>query len=98
MGIDMSRAFNTNKRKRILDVLVQAGGNNDELRLVKALLAGMKLSVLFTCYLAAALSSIRESPNRSNPPVSSLGLPLELEYTDDVDFLDEKNKLPDHLQ
>ena len=54
--------------------------------------------VIFTCYLAAALSSVRESPNRSNPPVCSLGMPLEMEYTDDVDFLDEEKKPLDHLQ
>ena len=123
MGIDMSRAFDTIKRKRILDVLLQAGCNDDELRLVRALLAGTKLRVrvknelsdsfettigspqgdslspvLFTCYLAAALSSVRESSNRPNPPVSILGLPLEMEYADDVDFVDEEKKPLDQLQ
>ena len=48
--------------------------------------------------LAAVLSSILENSNRSNPPVSSLGLPLEMEYTDDVDFLDEEKKPLDDLQ
>jgi len=45
MGIDMSRAFDTIKRKRILDVLLKAGCNDDELRLVRALLAGTKIRV-----------------------------------------------------
>ena len=36
-GIDMSRAFDTIKRSKILDVLHQAGCNNDELRLVRLL-------------------------------------------------------------
>ena len=123
MGIDMSRAFDTIKRKRILDVLLQAGCNDDQLRLVRSLLAGTKLRVrvktelsesfettigspqgdslspvLFTCYLAAALSSVRESSTRPNPPVSSLGLPLEMEYADDVDFLHEEKKPLDQLQ
>jgi len=34
-GTDMSRALDTTKRKRILDVLLQAGCNDDELRLVR---------------------------------------------------------------
>jgi len=45
IGIDMSRAFDTIKRKRILDVLLQAGCNDDELSLVRALLAGTKIRV-----------------------------------------------------
>jgi len=44
MGIDMSRAFNTIKRKRILDALLQASCKDDELRLLRALLAGTKLN------------------------------------------------------
>ena len=55
------------------------------------------LSVLFSCFLAVALSSVRERPNRFNPPVSSLGLPQEMEYADDVNFLVEENKPLDHL-
>ena len=46
--------------------------------------------MLFTCYLAAALSSIREHCSRPNPPVSFLGIPLEMEYADYVDFIDEE--------
>ena len=89
----MSRAFDTIKRSKTLDALHQAGCNNDELRLVRLLLADTRLKVrvntahsaefettigspqgdglspvLFTCYLAAALSSVRESSTRPNPP------------------------------
>ncbi|KAI8479584.1 hypothetical protein Bbelb_426750 [Branchiostoma belcheri] len=115
MGIDMSRAFDTIKRSKVLDVLDQAGCNEDELRLVRLLLAGTKLQVrvgltysadfettigspqgdslspvLFTCYLASALSTVRRYSTRPNPPISPLGLPLEMEYADDVDFIDEE--------
>jgi hypothetical protein len=45
MGIDMSQAFETIKRAKILDVLHQAGCNEDKLRLVRLLLAGTKLKV-----------------------------------------------------
>ncbi|XP_035689837.1 uncharacterized protein LOC118425125 [Branchiostoma floridae] len=122
MGIDMSRAFDTIKRSKILDVLYQAGCNEDELRLVRILLAGTKLNVrvgstysadvettigspqgdslspvLFTCYLASALASIRSHSTRPNPPVSRLGIPLEMEYADDVDFIDEEKATLERL-
>ena len=48
--------------------------------------------VLFTCYLAAALSSVRKSSTRPNPPISPLGMPLEMEYADGVDFIDEEKQ------
>ena len=117
MVIDMSRAFDTIKRSKTFDVLHQAGCNNDELRLVRLLLADTRLkvhvktahsaefettigspqgdglsSVLFTCYLAATLSSVRESSTRPNPPISPLGMPLEMEYADDKDFIDEEKQ------
>ena len=123
MGIDMSKAFDTIKRKRILDVLHEAGCNEDELRLVRSLLASTRLKVrvnselsaefettigspqgdslspvLFTCYLAAALRSVRNRSTRPNPPVSEIGMPLEMEYADDVDFLDEEKVPLDTLQ
>ena len=122
MGIDMSRAFDTIKRSKTLDVLHMAGCNEDELRLVRTLLAGTKLKVrvksaysaefettigspqgdslspvLFTCYLAAAISSVRRCSTRPNPPISSLGMPLEMEYADDVDFIDEEKDTLDRL-
>jgi len=43
--IDMSRAFEIIKPKYILDVLQQAGCNDDELKLARTLLAGTKLRV-----------------------------------------------------
>jgi hypothetical protein len=53
MGIDMSRAFGTIKRAKILDVLHQGGCNEDELRLVRILSAGTKLKVsVKSAYLA----------------------------------------------
>ena len=45
MRIDMSRAFDTIKRSKTLDVLHQAGCNNDALRLVRLLLADTRLKV-----------------------------------------------------
>ena len=45
MGIDMSRAFDTIKRKKILEVMELAGCNEDELRLIRTLLANSYLSV-----------------------------------------------------
>ena len=45
MSIDMSRAFDTIKRAKVLDVLEQAGCNEDELSLVRLLLADTKRKV-----------------------------------------------------
>ena len=45
MGIDMSRAFDTINREKILDVLSLAGCNADDLRLVCILLVGTNLTV-----------------------------------------------------
>ena len=117
MGIDMSKAFETIRRTKVLEVLQQANCNEDELRLVRLLLANTNLKVcvkkvysdefqtsigspqgeslspvLFTCYLAAALATVRERSTRPNPPISTWGMPLEMEYADDVDFLDEKKE------
>ena len=44
---------------------------------------------LFTLVLAAALHHLRAVSSRPNPPVSELGIPLEWEYADDVDFVDD---------
>ena len=44
---------------------------------------------LFTLVLAGALHHLRAVSNRPNPPVSSLGMPIEWEYADDCDFADE---------
>ncbi len=48
---------------------------------------------LFTLTLAGALYHRRAVLTRPNPPFSDLSLPLEWEYADDVDFLDEE-KIP----
>jgi hypothetical protein len=114
MGIDMSKAFDTIKRQKILDTLSEATCDEDEIRLVRTLLAETTLKIrvnsetsdvfdtsigspqgdslsptLFTCYLAGALKSLRATSTRPNPPIADNGMPLEMEYADDVDFLDE---------
>ena len=45
---------------------------------------------LFTLTLAGALNYVRASivEYRPNPPISDTLMPLESEYSDDVDFLD----------
>ena len=122
MGIDMSRAFDTINRSKALEVLNMAGCNEDDHRLVRALLANTHLTVrvkgtqsawfetsigspqgdslspvLFTCYLAAALRKVRESTSWLNPPISDLGMPLEWEYADDVDFANNEREPLDLL-
>ena len=46
---------------------------------------------LFTLYLAGALLQLRAVTScfRPNPPISNDNLPLEWEYADDTDFMDE---------
>ena len=44
---------------------------------------------LFTLVLAAALHHLRAMSDRPNPPVSSIGMPIEWEYADDCDFAAE---------
>ena len=117
MGIDMSRAFDTIQRHRILDVMHLASSSDDDLQLVHLLLADTHLMVqvrsaqsawfettlgppqgdslspvLFMCYLAAALIAVRQKTTRPNPPISTRGMSLEWEYTDDVDFTDEEQE------
>ena len=45
MGIDMSSAFDTIKRSTILRLLVDAGCSEDDVRLVRLLLAGTTIKV-----------------------------------------------------
>ena len=123
MGIDMSSAFDTIKRSTILRLLEDAGCSEDDVRLVRLLLAntGVKVRVnseisaefistngsfqgdslsgaLFTLNLAGALYHVRAVvPERPNPPISDTGLPLEWEYSDDTDFLDEERETLDAL-
>ena len=114
MGIDMSSAFDTIKRSTILRLLEDAGCSEDDIRLVRLLLANTTVRVrvnsetseafistngsfqgdslsgaLFTLTLAGGLYHVRAVvPERPNPPISDTGMPLEWEYSDDVDFVD----------
>ena len=51
---------------------------------------------LFTLVLAGALCGLREhlaaTMGRPNPPITVDGFPLETEYADDVDFMDEEEE------
>ena len=123
MSVDMSSAFDTIDRQTILNVLGDAGCNEDEIRLARLLLTNTILRInvngtlsiefqtttgafqgdaasgnLFTVVEAAALihlraitSSISNSPYIvvnpiPNPPISSTYMPLETEYSDDINF------------
>ena len=114
MGIDMSSAFDTIKRSTILRLLEDAGCSEDDIRLVRLLLANTTIRVrvngtlsaeftstngafqgdtlsgtLFTLSLAGALYHVRAViVERPNPPISETGMPVEWEYSDDVDFAD----------
>ena len=48
--------------------------------------------------MAATLCSVCNRSTRHNPPVWEIGMPLEMEYADDVDFLDEEKIPLDSLQ
>ena len=50
------------------------------------------LPVLHTFYLAAAMVAVRQKTTRPDPPISTLGMPLEREDANDVDF-DDLTKL-----
>ena len=58
MGIDMSRAFDTIKRQTILDLLAKAGCTDDDLRLVRLLLANTMLKVRVEGELSAVFESL----------------------------------------
>ena len=45
LGLDMSSAFDTIRRQTILDLLIDAGCNDDEVRLVRFLLSSIKIKV-----------------------------------------------------
>ena len=54
--------------------------------------------ILFTLQLAGALYNVRAVVTyRPNPPISDTGMPLEWEYSDDVDFIDEEKELLQEL-
>ena len=117
MGIDMSSAFDTIRRSTILNLLKDAECSDDEVRLVRFLLANTVLKIrvnstlsaefvttlgsfqgdslsgrLFTLVLAGALNHLRILiPYRNVIPYNQETLmPLENEYADDVDFIDEE--------
>jgi hypothetical protein len=58
MGIDMSKAFDTIKRQTILNLLKDAGCNQDEIRLVRLLLSNTKLKVRVNNNLSAEFESV----------------------------------------
>ena len=117
MGIDMSSAFDTIKRSTILNLLLDTGCSEDDIRLVRFLLSNTVLKIrvnssfsvefvttlgafqgdslsgcLFTLVLAGALNHLRILiPFRPFIPYNPITLmPLESEYADDVDFIDEE--------
>ena len=109
LGIDLSRAFDTIRRDKLLDTLQSFLGESG-LRMIRFLLADTSLQphlstgdcmafattigtpqgdslspVLFTVYLEAALRDLRSRlPTR---PPEDAALPLDVEYTDDTDFI-----------
>jgi hypothetical protein len=71
MGIDMSCAFDTIKRQRILNVLNESDCKEYELRLVRCLLANTKLKVRVDTETSAEFDTTIGSPQVS-PQSSSL--------------------------
>ena len=111
LGIDMSKAFDTIQRDCLLEVL-QSFLDEDEMRMVRVLLAGTTISVRFGCatsdaiettigtpqgdslspvlfavYLEAALRDVRHTQLAQQRPTSDIGLPFEMIYADDTDFV-----------
>ena len=58
MGIDMSRAFDTTQRRRILKIIHLTGFSDDDLRMVR---------------LVAAQVAVRQKTTRPDPPTSIIG-------------------------
>ena len=110
--IDLSRAFDSIRRDKLLGVLQSfIDGPDYLLRMIRFLLTGTSLKprlstgdchafvstignphgdslspVLFTVYLEAALRDLRSRlPHR---PSADARLPLDVEYADDIDFID----------
>jgi len=57
MSIDMSSAFDTISRCPLLEILSEAGCDEDELRLVRVLISGTQLTVRVGCSLSEAFST-----------------------------------------
>lgn len=66
MGIDMSRAFDTINREKILDVLTSAGCEADDLRLVRVLLAGTNITVRVGSSQSTCFDTTIGSPQGDN--------------------------------
>ena len=45
LELDISCAFDTTRRQTILDILINAGCNEDEVRLVRFLLSNLKMKI-----------------------------------------------------
>ena len=114
MGIDMTSAFDTIKRSTVLRLLYDAGCSDDDVRLVRLLLANTTVTVrvngatstvfistvgafqgdslsgcIFTLSLAGGLNQLRVVyVERPIIPVEDSGMPLEWQYADDGDFID----------
>ena len=82
MGIDMSKAFDTILRTKLVAVMKEAKFNNNEIRMVIFLLTNTKLKIkinslsgaLFTLYLAAALKQLREEMSKTIPQCNNTDL------------------------
>ena len=116
MGIDMTSAFDTIKRSTILRLLYDAGCSDDDVRLVRFLLAYTTVTVrvngatatafistvgdfqgdilsgsLFTLTLAGGLNQLRAMyVERPIIPIDENSMPLEWQYADDGDFIDDE--------
>ena len=109
LGLDMSRAFDTIRRDKLMEVL-ETFLEESELRIIRFLLAETSLEprlqrgtcdpfnttigtpqgdslspVLFVVYLEAALRDLRRKVQTRNN--RDIGLPLDVAYADDVDFV-----------
>ena len=120
LGLDMSRAFDTIRRDRLMEVL-ETFLDESELRIIRFLLAETSLEprlqrgtcdpfattigtpqgdslspVLFVVYLEAALRDLRRKLQTRNIRYS--GLPLDVAYADDVDFVSYSREFLDTVE
>lgn len=101
MGIVISRALDTIKQREVLEVLSMAGCNDDDLRLVKALLANTCQSQRHTAWFKSPLGPFKviHCPRTFHSLLSDqskrahTGLTPQSqtwEHADDVDFANEE--------
>ena len=110
LGIDMSRAFDTIRRDKLLTVL-ETFVNNSELRNIRMLLADTTLEpilkrgkgstfattiALFIIYLEAALRDLRHSLPQL--PREDINMPQYIAYADDVDFVSNSTVFLDEVK